>query len=261
MLKAVWNYRQFILATIRNDFRGRFARSSLGAMWFILHPLAQATIFALVLSEVLGAKLPNHSSSSAYAIYLMAGMAAWGLFSELVTRSCSIFIDYSGSLKKIAFPRLSLPIVVLGSALVNHILLLAAILVVFLFFGHLPGNAWLAIPIGIVCICSLGFGIGLILGVFNVFSRDVGQVLGVVMQIWFWVTPVVYTANVIPARFTWITELNPMVNVVAIYQNALLYNKWPDLSKLTTPFAVGIFLMVVAYALFRRASPELVDAL
>jgi lipopolysaccharide transport system permease protein len=261
MFSAVWNFRQFIRATIKGELKGRFARSNLGALWFILHPLAQATIFALVLSEVLGAKLPNHTSSSAYAIYLMAGMAAWGLFSEIVIRCCNIFIDYAGSLKKIAFPRLCLPVVVVGTALINHFLLLAAIVVVFLFFGHVPGLAWLAIPIGIVCICALGVGIGLILGVFNVFSRDVGQVLSVVMQIWFWVTPVVYPANVIPAKFKWFVDLNPMVNVVAIYQNALLNNTWPNFDKLAVPAIAGIVLMMFAYFLFRRASPELVDVL
>ncbi len=86
MFSALWRYRHFVLTSILGDLRGRFVRSRLGLFWSILHPLAQATIFALVLAEVLGAKLAGIDNKAAYPIYLMAGMAAWGLFSEICDR-------------------------------------------------------------------------------------------------------------------------------------------------------------------------------
>ncbi|WP_245430807.1 ABC transporter permease, partial [Rhodoplanes roseus] len=190
---ALWRYRYFILSSIRGEFMARYARSRLGLLWSVLHPLAQATIFAVVLAEILGARIPGTDNKAAYPIYLMAGMSAWGLFSEIVNRCLTVFIEYSAPLKKIAFPRLCLPVIILGSALVNHVLLLAAIAVVFLFFGQLPGLAWFLLPIGTVLIAMFAFGLGIMLGMFNVFSRDIGQVTTVVLQIWFWLTPVVYT--------------------------------------------------------------------
>jgi lipopolysaccharide transport system permease protein len=261
MFAALWRYRYFILASIGGELKGRFARSRLGMVWSVLHPLAQATIFALILAEVLGAKIPGIENKAAYPIYLMAGIAAWGLFSEIVNRCLSVFMEYSGSLKKIAFPRLCLPVIVWGGALINHLLLLAAVAVVFLFFGHMPGMAWLVIPLGIVLISMFAFGLGLILGIFNVFSRDVGQVFTIVLQMWFWLTPIVYPHNIVPAQLRWLLDLNPMVALVGVYQDALLYNRWPDLSVLAMPFTLAVILFGFSFLLFRRASAELVDAL
>ena len=261
VLLSLWHYRHFILSSIRAEFRGRFARSKLGAIWMILNPLAQATIFAMVLSEVFAARLPNIDNKAAYAIYLMAGTAAWGLFAEIVTRSTTVFIDYSNTLKKIAFPRLCLPIIVGGSALLNHLLLLAAIMVVFMFFGHFPTLAWLTLPVGIFLIALFAFGLGILLGLLNVFSRDVGQVMGIVLQLWFWFTPVVYTSDTLPKRFTDILAWNPMTKLVHIYQDALLYGRPPVWSQLLVPFIISASLFLFSFWVFRRASVDLVDAL
>lgn len=261
MLLALWQYRHFILSSIRSELKSRVVRSRLGALWFILHPLAQATIFALVLAEVMGAKFPNIESKAAYPIYLMAGIAAWGLFSEILNRCLNIFTEYGNMLKKISFPRLCLPIIVWGSALINHILLLLAIAVVFLFFGHYPGVTWLVIPLGVLLISLFAFGLGVMLGVFNVFTRDVGQVMSVIMQMWFWLTPIVYPYEILPQKLRWIADINPMVALVGIYQNALLYNRWPDLTALWLPAVISISLFMFSFVLFRKASPELVDVL
>lgn len=261
MLISLWRYRYFIASSIRGDLKGRFARSKLGALWFVLHPLAQALIFAIVLSEVLGARLPGTDNDSAYAIYLLSGMAAWSLFAEILNRSIVIFLEQAGAMKKIAFPRLCLPVIVWGSALVNHVLLVAAILVVFAFLGHFPGAALLVLPLGIALISAFAFGIGVLCGTLNVFSRDVAQVMSVVLQLWFWLTPVVYPANVVPENLRWVVELNPMVPLVQIYQNALLHNLWPDPISLSYPAVAAVVAVALSFTVFRRASPELVDAL
>ncbi len=261
MLTTLWRYRHFVVTSIRAELQGRFARSRLGTLWWVLHPLTQAAIFALVLSEVMGARLPHAQSRAAYPIYLMAGMAAWGLFSEILNRCMTVFIEYSGTLKKISFPRLCLPLIVWGSALVNHALLLLAIAVVFLFFGHYPAVTWLVLPLGIVLISMFAFGLGVLLGIFNVFSRDVAQVISVVMQIWFWMTPVVYSYEVVPERFRWITAINPLAPLVRIYQDALLFHRWPDFGLLWPPAVVATGLFLLSFIVFRRASAELVDAL
>lgn len=257
----MWHFRHFIISSIKAEFRGRFARSKLGTLWMILSPLAQAAIFALVLSEVLAAKLPGIANKSAYAIYLMSGMAAWGLFTEIVNRSLTVFIEYANTLKKIAFPRLCLPVIVGGSAILNHLLLLGATLVIFAALGHLPGYAWLALPLVTAIIVLFAFGLGIILGLLNVFSRDVAQVMGIVMQLWFWFTPVVYLLESVPARFASLLRLNPMTGLVRAYQQILLYKSLPDWHSLLIPAALAVGLFMFAFWLFRRASADLVDAL
>nr|WP_315475652.1 ABC transporter permease [uncultured Undibacterium sp.] len=260
-LLSIWRFRHFIQSSIKAEFLGRFARSKLGALWMILNPLAQAAIFAIVLSEILAAKLPHVDSKSAYAIYLMAGTAAWGLFAEIVTRCTTVFIDYSNTLKKISFPRLCLPLIVGGSALLNHVLLLGSIFIIFLFLGHMPSLAWLSLLPGIALIMLFAFGLGILLGLLNVFSRDVGQVITIVLQLWFWLTPVVYTKETLPKQFAPILEMNPMANIVQIYQDALLFGKFPVWSNLWVPALVAISIFIFSFWIFRRASPDLVDAL
>lgn len=250
-----------MLSSIRSEQIQRFTRSRLGALWFILHPLAQAAIFALILSEVLSAKLPGVANKAGYAIYLTAGMAAWGLFSEITSRCMTIFIDYAGMLKKIAFPRMCLPLIVGGSALFNHLMLLGAICVVFAFFDHWPGAAWLVLPVAFALIAMFAFGLGVLLGIFNVFARDVGQVFGVLFQIWFWLTPIVYTPETLPESLRWIVKVNPLAPLIRIYQEALVYNALPNWSSVGVPAAIAGLLFVGSFALFRRASADLVDAL
>jgi lipopolysaccharide transport system permease protein len=261
LLLSLWRFRHFILSSIRAEFQGRFARSKLGALWMILNPLAQATIFAIVLSEFLGSRLPNVDSKAGYAIYLMAGTAAWGLFSEIITRCTTVFIDYSNTLKKIAFPRLCLPLIVGGSALLNHVILLTAMAVVFLFFGHLPNSAWIVLPVGMLLIVLFAFGLGIVLGLMNVFSRDVGQVLGIVMQLWFWFTPIVYPIENVPERFRPFLNMNPMSSLVKIYQDALLKGQFPQWNGLIIPFLIAGSMFLFSFWIFRRASADLVDAL
>ncbi len=260
-LLSIWRFRYFMQSSIKAEFLGRFARSKLGALWMILNPLAQAAIFAIVLSEILAAKLPHVESKSAYAIYLMAGTAAWGLFAEIVTRCTTVFIDYANTLKKISFPRLCLPLIVGGSALLNHVLLLGAMFIIFLFLGHMPTLAWLGLLFGIALIMLFAFGLGILLGLLNVFSRDVGQVITIVLQLWFWLTPVVYTRETLPKQFAPIMEFNPMAKIVQIYQDALLFGRFPNLSSLLIPTLIAISIFIFSFWIFRRASPDLVDAL
>lgn len=261
MLNGAWRYRFFIFTSVKTELRSKFIRSRLGGLWMILNPLAQVVIFAFVLSAVLSAKLPGITNRYAYAIYLMAGTLGWSLFSEIVTRCVTLFVDNGNILKKLAFPKIALPCIVTGSALVNNTLLLAAILVIFGLLGHIPGVAIVWLPLLMVITVALALGIGLGLGVLNVFMRDIGQIVPVVMQFLYWLTPVVYMANIIPVRFHGWLFFNPLIPIITAYQNVLLYNRPPDWAGLLNTTIVAVVLLVVSLVLFRKASPEMVDQL
>jgi lipopolysaccharide transport system permease protein len=260
-VRGVWTFRNFVLTSIRAEFKARLARSKIGVAWLLLHPLAQAAVFAIVLSEVMPGRLPGVETKGAYAIYLIAGLAAWTLFAEIVNRCMNVFVEYSATMRKIAFPRLCLPVIVGGSALLNHSFLLAAVLLVAAAFGRLPGIALVAVPLVALVIAALGFGLGVFLGVLNVFSRDVSQVMTIVLQFWFWLTPIVYVADILPERFRVVTEANPMTPLVTAYQHVVLLGKWPDWSSLAFPAGLAFLLLIASFSLFRRASADLVDAL
>lgn len=261
LFSAFWRYRHFVTSSVRNELRSRFERSRFGAAWMILQPLAQAAIFAVVLSKVLAARLPGVDSGTAYPIYLMAGMACWALFAEILTRCLVIFVESAGLLKKIVFPRICLPVIVVGTALVNNALLLLATLVICLALGQPLSLSLLWLPLLMGLTVAFALGLGLFLGVLNVFLRDVAQVMTVVLQLWFWLTPVVYLASIVPDRFRSVMQINPMAPLVAAYQDVILFGKPPALASMGWVAGLSAVLLLLALFTFRRAAPEMVDAL
>jgi lipopolysaccharide transport system permease protein len=260
-LLAAWRYRFFIVSSIKTELHSKFVRSALGGLWMILNPLSHVLIFAFVLSAVLSAKLPGITNQYAYAIYLMAGTLGWSLFAEIVNRCLTLFIDNGNILKKLVFPRIALPLIVTGSALVNNVLLFVAILAIFGVLGHLPSIALIWLPVLMVINIALALGIGLGLGVLNVFMRDIGQVVPVLMQFLYWFTPIVYMANIIPEQYREWLVFNPMIPIINGYQNILLYNKEPDWSGFGVITLIALSLLTFSLLLFRKASPEMVDQL
>jgi lipopolysaccharide transport system permease protein len=262
MLGAAWRYRSFILSSIRNEYRARFARSKLGGLWMVIHPLVNAAIFALVLAEVIGARLPGMAGGRlGYAIYVTTGMLAWSLFAEVLSRCLTIFIENGSVLQKLYFPRICLPLIVAGTALLNNVLMFLAIILIFALLGHFPGPQVLWVPLLMIIPLALGLGFGLLLGVFNVFVRDVGQVVPVVLQLAFWFTPIVYQPNLVPASIRSLLQFNPLVPVVKAYQDIMLSDIAPQWEGLFGVFGVAVALLALSLFIFRRASTELVDSL
>lgn len=260
-LLSIWRYRHFILSSIRAEFVNRFVRSKLGGLWCVIHPLTQVLIYALILSGVMASKMPGINNRFSYAIYLSAGVLGWGLFLEIVTRCLTIFIDNGNLIKKIAFPRITLPLIMIGSSLINHGLLLVAILGVFALFGHWPGLALLWVPVLALVSLSLALGVGLVLGVLNVFLRDIGQVVSIVLQILFWFTPIVYQITTLPGTLRDLLVFNPVYPIVAGYQEVLVYGRPPALGGLAVVFAAGLTILAFALFLFRKASADMLDVL
>lgn len=261
LLRSLWGYRGFVVSSIRNEFIARFARSRLGGLWMVIHPLAQVAIYALILSNVLAAKLPGIENKYAYALYMMAGILAWSLFAEIISRCLTLFIEQGNLMKKMRFPRITLPAIVVGSSLLNNLLLFVAVLVVFAILGQVPSLQmfWLA-PLTLVVV-ALAVGIGLSLGVLNVFVRDIGQVVPIVLQVWFWFTPIVYPIRIVPEEFRGFLEANPMYPIVSAYHDILVYGRAPDLQQVSIITAVALALMLLGLFIFRRAAAEMVDAL
>jgi lipopolysaccharide transport system permease protein len=260
LFRAAWRYRGFVVSSIVNDFRGRLARSRLGTAWVVLQPLAQALIFATVLSGVLASRLEGVENKYAYSVYLLSGILCWSLFVEVVTRCLTVFIDNGPLLKKMQFPRISLPLIVIGSALVNNVALLAVLLILLPILGFYPTIEWLWLPVLILITVALATGLGLLLGVLNVFARDIGQVMAVVLQFWFWVTPIVYPINVLPNEFKASLSVNPVAPLVMAYHSILVYQRAPG-AELWLPALIAAVLLLLAFGVFRRASAEMVDAL
>jgi lipopolysaccharide transport system permease protein len=212
------------------------------------------------LSNVLEARLPGNQSKYGYVVYLLAGTACWTLFTDIVQRCMTVFIDNGVLLKKIQFPRIALPAVVIGIASINNLMYLMVVLLLLPFLAVYPGVLYLWLPVLMVMTIGLAAGIGLFLGTLNVFVRDIGQVVSVVLQFWFWMTPIVYPVAIVPEPFKSSLALNPVLPLVVGYQNVLLFRTAPPAQLIWLAMLV-LLLLVAALFIFRRASSEMVDVL
>ena len=261
LLRSLWRYRGFVLGSVKREFQARYLDSLLGAGWAVLNPLAMIIVYTVIFSQVMQSRLPGVANAFGYSIFLCAGVLTWGLFSEIVSRSTTVFIEHANLIKKLNFPRICLPAIVLVSALLNFAIIFALFTGFLLISGNFPGAIFLALLPVLATVVALGVGLGVALGVLNVFFRDVGQFVGVLLQFWFWFTPIVYPLSILPdwAR-TWVM-LNPMTGLIGACQAVLVAGASPDWSYLA-PVAVGALVVcLLALVLFRHRAGEMVDEL
>ncbi|SHI49285.1 ABC transporter permease [Pollutimonas bauzanensis] len=259
--RSVWNYRGFILGNVKREFQSKYRNSLLGAAWNVLNPLAMIVVYTVIFAQIMRAKLPGVDSIFGYSIFLCAGVLVWGYFAEIVGRSQNVFIENANILKKINFPRLCLPVVVVANATLNFIIVFSLFTAFLLISGNFPGMAYTALLPVLIIMVMFAVGLGTTLGVLNVFFRDVGQLFGIVLQFWFWLTPIVYHPDILPKVVQSYLRFNPMSAIVAACQNILLHNQWPHWQSLLPVTVLAVLLCIIGLALFRKHAGEMIDEL
>ena len=262
MLTALWEYRQFIWSSVLREFQGRYQASLLGAFWTVAQPLTLMVIYTVIFGQLMRPSLPGHEQTPfAFSIYLCAGVIFWGFHAEVLNRMVSVFLEQANLMKKTAFPRVCLPAIVTGTALINLGIIVVLYAIFLVLIGHWPGVAVIGVIPLLMLQTLFALGLGLLLGTLNVFFRDVSQFVTVTLQFWFWLTPIVYTLDIVPERFRGWLALNPLQPVIAGYQTIFLGKSMPDLSTLVVPSFVALVCLVTGAWLFWRHADELVDEL
>ncbi|MBW9118296.1 ABC transporter permease [Rhizobium cauense] len=261
LLRPVWNYRGFVFGNVKREFQSRYRNSLLGAAWIFFQPLAQILVYTIVFSQIMHAKLPSVASTFGYSIHLCAGILTWGLFAEITTRSQSMFLENANLLKKLNFPRLCLPVTIVAIGLLNFSIVFGLFTIFLVVTGNFPGLVFVSLVPLIALLVVFGASLGLILGVLNVFFRDVGQLFGIVITFWFWLTPIVYPVAILPERVKQIIAFNPMVNLVEGVQGVLVQGEWPRFQGLVYTAVLAIGLSMLGLRLFRNRVGEMVDEL
>lgn len=261
MLRGLWGYRGFILGSVKREFQSKYRNSMLGAAWTVLNPLAMIVVYTVIFAQVMRTKMPGTDSAFAYSIYLCAGILTWGLFAEITSRAQGVFLEHANLIKKINFPRICLPLIVVLNALLNFAIIFGLFSVFLVISNNFPGWPFLAIIPVLIVQVLLAIGLGMILGVLNVFFRDVGQFFGIFIQFWFWLTPVVYPVTILPERIRALLLANPMAAIIAAYQTILVNHQWPQWRSLMLPLLLSILLCMLGMHLFRKRAGEMVDEL
>ncbi|MEE4240653.1 MAG: ABC transporter permease [Desulfopila sp.] len=260
-LIALWSYRGFVVSMVAREFRSRYLGSLLGSLWAVLHPMALITIYTVIFSKVMRAKLPGIDDTMAYGLFVCAGLLPWLYFVELLNRFPNIFIEQATLLKKVSFPRITLPVIALCSATINFLIIFSIFISFLLITGRFPGWIILAFIPLLMIQQTFVVGIGVVLGSVNVFFRDIGQFVSVIVQFWFWFTPIVYAVSMLPEEFQRFLPINPMTAFVQAYQAIILYDTWPNLLDFKFHILGAVLSLIFGFAVFHRLADEMVDEL
>ena len=261
IIKAVWAYRGFVTGSVKREFQSKYQNSVLGAAWTIFNPLAMILVYTVIFAQVMHARLPGMDTTFAYSIYLCAGILTWGMFAEITGRAQNIFLDNANLLKKLSFPRLCLPVSVVVSAGLNFAILFGLFSGFLLVSGNFPGWAYLALFPVLALQVVFAIGLGISVGVLNVFFRDVGQFFTLFLQFWFWLTPIVYPVTILPERLQFLMTFNPMARLIQAYQTILVNGQWPNWQALGPVAILSLLLCGLGLRLFRKHAGEMVDEL
>jgi len=259
--KNIWSYRGFILSSVKREFQSKYRNSMLGAAWTVINPLAMIFVYTVIFSQVMKTKLPGTNSSFAYSVYLCSGLLTWGFFAEIVNGLQTVFLGNSNLLKKLSFPRLCLPIITVLNAVLNFSIVFGLFTIFLIISGDFPGWSYCGLLPVFIILIAFSAGLGITLGVLNVFFRDVGQLFGVILQFWFWFTPIVYPVSILPDFVRRCLIFNPMVGIIAACQKIFLFRQWPDWASLAPVALLAVALCFFSWRLFRKRSGEMVDEL
>jgi ABC-type polysaccharide/polyol phosphate export permease len=262
----VYRYRDLVRNLVARDLKVRYKNSALGIIWSMLNPLGMMLVFTLVFTIL----IPNNSQER-FPVFLMCGLLPWNWFSGSVVGSMYSVVGNAPLVKKVSFPREVLPISVVFANLVHFLLaliVLGALMVVF----HSPFTPWIVLlPVLIVIQLLFTLGLGFFLSAINVYYRDTAQIMEVLMLAWFFLSPVFYSAELIPQsreilgvmvpvqRLAYI--VNPMASLIASYRVILYSGAPPAFDFFVRTALTAICVLVLGYWFFHRASRDFGEVL
>jgi len=255
IFKNLYNYREFLKTSIKKEFRGKYKKSFLGVLWSFLNPLFQLLVYAIVFPFILKNGIEN------YTMFLIVGLIPWTFFNSTVLQSAASIVTNGGIIKKVYFPREIIPISTATSNLLNFFITGIIVIVALFISGIGIGPSILMLPLVIIIQYILQLGIAFILSSITVYIRDVEYLMNVFMMLMFYMSPIVYSADMIPDKFLPLFKLNPMFHIIKYYREILYYKQMPELSGLVMLFGICIVVLVLGYLIFRKLEKRFAEEL
>ena len=260
-LRSVYVNNYMIRSMVHRNIRARYVGSFLGIFWSIIHPLTQLIIYYFIFSVILKIKLGPEFGGTSFAIWLVAGLLPWMFFAEVVTQSPGSVLEQSGLITKMVFPSEILPLTNLLADLINHLIGVVILIGFLLALGYgISLNIFLIIP-SLLATCVFALGISWMLSALNVFLRDIGQIISVFVNIWFFVTPIIYPRHLIPESFQRLYCLNPMLHTVEAYRVGLLGKTDINVTGLSYLLLLALVSFVLGGLVFKKLKPAFGDVL
>jgi len=247
--------RELLFTWTLRDFKVRYSQSVLGAAWAILQPLSLMLIFSIIFSVVL--KVPT--GGIPYPVFAYTAVLPWTFFANSLSFAIPSLVSNMSLVSKIHFPREILPLSAIMVSFIDF-LIASSIFIIMLLFYRIPvGSAVLLVPVVLSIQIVLTFGICLLASAINVFYRDVRFVIPLALQIWMYLSPIIYPANLVPEKFRPFYFLNPMAVLIDTYRRTILFNQTPSWPYLGLAAVLSGFMLIFAYRYFKQAEREFAD--
>jgi lipopolysaccharide transport system permease protein len=256
-LKEVWNYRELLYFLTKRDIKVRYKQTVLGGLWAIIQPVFAMVVFTLFFGRL--AKIP--SDGIPYPIFVYAGLLPWTYFANAVSSSGNSLVGSANLITKVYFPRLIVPASASMGGLLDFLIAMLVMGALMIYYHFIPSLAILLFPIlvGLTFLCAVG--VGLWLSALNVQYRDIRYVIPFLIQLWMFVSPVIYPVSMIKQEYQWLLALNPMGGVIKAYRAAILGHLPVDWSLLSISTGIILILLISGLFYFRRIERYFADVI
>lgn len=253
--------RRLILSLAINDFKQKYTSSYLGLFWSFVQPLINIGVFWFVFS--IGFRAADIEKGIPFILWLICGLIPWYYFSEVLSSGTNVLYEYSYMLKQMVFKPIILPSIKILSSLITHLFFCVLIILIGLVYKLPVSLHILQVFYYLICMMYLLFGICLLFSSLKVFLPDVGEIVGVILQLGIWITPIMWNLKMVPERLQWIFKINPMYYVITGYKDTFIYKIWfwERPNQMLIFFSISTFLLVIGVVVFRKLRPHFNDVL
>jgi len=260
-----WANLDLLRTLVQRDLRVRYEGSMIGNLWAVVHQVLQLLIFTYVFSVVLQVKLSLKglpANDFTYGLWLFAGLVPWTALVLGLSQAATSVINQPNLVKKVVFPLSLLPLVPILSAFVESSIGLMLLIAMLAFTTKTLHASLLLLPLVWIPQLLLTAGLGYLTAGLTVFIRDIAQTVGVVLNLWFYVTPIIYPANIVPEFLKfWVFQVNPFTAIVETYRDLILEGKLAHGPELLTAYGVAIAVFFLGWLIYKRLRPAFADVL
>jgi lipopolysaccharide transport system permease protein len=254
-LSRLWRNRSLLRIWVQYNVQSRYAQAILGILWIVLLPLSQALIMTIVFSHLLRIS----AGDVPFIAFFLAGLVPWGLFNQAIFSGMRSILNAMGLITQINFPREIIVLSALGEALVDSAFMFVAMLVIDAFVGVWPNAYYIWLPVLMAIQIGLMTGLMYLASWLSVLVRDVPQLVSVLLQVLFYLCPIIYPESIVPAPFRFIFIVNPMATLIEAYRGIIVYHRPPEPLTLVYPAALALGLLICGYRLFKANEDTFAD--
>jgi len=263
LLKSLWHHRSLIVTMTKREVAGRYRGSILGLFWSFLNPVFMLLVYTFVFSVVFNARwdVGNDETSTQFAVVLFAGLIVHSFLAEILSKSPGLILGNANYVKKVVFPLEVLPAIALGSAIFHTIISLLVLQFAYVVFSGIPPWTIILTPLVFFPLAILALGCSWVLAALGVFLRDIGQIIGVVITVLLFLSPIFFPIERLPADYQALILLNPLTFIVEQAREVLIWGHLPDWKGLTMYAAFSTGFAWLGYAWFQKARKGFADVL